>query len=213
VRHAVKLYPEFDFLICHNNLLEVEVKRLKRLGVLLLEQTEAMSIVPHRDVSVCKDFAWKIIPPRIRPESHELWVDNDLIIRDRIPDIDEWLNKSTGIVSRGFSSLYGRFASRIDPSIDCCAGFFGLPPYFDFRARIVDLCGNEPLEEFDEQGLVVYVVSQIPGFMVVDYNYLRMWGHWQTEFGGNFPAGIHFCGANRTDRLISWDYYRFTSLP
>lgn len=213
LRLAPKIYPEFDFVICHNQLSARRRAQLEEFGLPMLEQTEGMTVVGHRDVSTCKDFAWKIIPPRLRIDSHELWVDNDLIIRDRIPAIEFWLTKRTGIVSRGFSSLYGRFADRIGPSVDCCAGFFGLPPHFDFRAKIIELCEGQPLLEFDEQGLVVYVVSTMPDYIVVPYADLRMWGHWQTEFNGDFPAAMHFCGANRTDHLLSWDYYRITSLP
>ena len=210
---APKAYPEFDFVICHNNLPEFRLQQLTRTGVPMLEQTEDMSCVRHRDVDTCQDFAWKIIPPRLRFESHELWVDNDLVIRDRIPAIDDWLQRYTGIVSRGFASLYGRFTDCIHPEIDCCAGFFGLPPFFDFQARIVELCGEEPLEGFDEQGLVVKVVSSIPGYIIVPYVNLRTWGHWQTEFKSDFPEGIHFCGANRTAFLTSWQYYKLISQP
>ena len=213
VRHAPKVYPEFDFVICYNNLMEDRLASLQKYSIPLLAQDESMSVVPHYEVKVCKDFAWKIIPPRLRIEAHELWVDNDLVIRDRIPAIDDWLAINTGIISKGFSSCYGRFADKIDPDVDCCAGFFGLPPHFDFGAWIIEACKGEPLVEFDEQGLVVYTVSKLPDFIVVPYFNLRMWGHWQSEFNSSFPEGIHFCGANRTDQLRSWDYYRATSMP
>ena len=214
VRLAPKVYPEFDFVICCNNVNVDQKAYLESHDFPVVLQTEKHSCVPYRAKGEgCEDFAWKLMPPRLRIEAHELWVDNDIVIRDKIPAIDQWLGCYTGIVSRGFDSLYGRFQEKVDPSVDCCAGFFGLPPYFDFRAHIIEICGDEPLMGFDEQGLVVYVVSNLPGRIIVPYANLRMWGHWQTEFHSDFPEGIHFVGANRNERLLSWEYYKQVSTP
>ena len=211
VRLGPKVYPEFDFIICHNNTTSEQEERLKYLSIPLLRQQEHMSCVPHGETDVCTDFAWKIIPPRLRPESHELWVDNDVVVRDRIPAIDAWLERDVSVISMGFDSLYGRFQDRI--SVDCCAGFFGLPPHFNFEERIISLCEGKPLEGFDEQGLVTYIVSNIPNWILIRYNDFRMWGHWQKEFGAELPSGIHFVGANRNEFLTSWNYYKVVSQP
>ena len=147
-----------------------------------------------------------------------MWVDNDIVIRERIPDIDQWLQSHTGLISKGFNSQYGRFKDIIRPEVDCCAGLFGLPPYFDLEAQVKRLCGKKPLIGFDEQGMVAYIVSNLPDWIQVDYFYFRMWGHWQKDFGQDLPNGIHFVGANRlksarfSHAMEAWRYYRMVTL-
>lgn len=211
IRVTPKVYPEFDFVICYNNLSQKQLRYLQITGLRLFDQSCSESCVPYHPWGEgCEDFHWKLVPPRLRIESHELWLDNDLLIRDRIDAIDQWLRCHTGIISVGFDSLYGRFQDRV--KADCCAGFFGLPPFFDFKARIRECCGDQPLRRYDEQGLVAYIVTNMPGWILVPYNDLRMWGIWQKEFG-DLPSGIHFVRANSVEQMGSWDFYRLTTSP
>jgi hypothetical protein len=123
------------------------------------------------------------------------------------------LTTNTGIISVGFDSAYGRFADVIDPKVECCAGLFGLPPYFDFEMRIKELCQGKPLANYDEQGMVVYTISNIPEWIAINYGDFRMWGPWQKEFNGDYPAGLHFIRANTLDTMKSWRYYKAISTP
>jgi len=214
VRHATKVYPEFDFVVCYNNVTAKQQSYLESLPIGTFPQQEWMTCVEHKKGDGnCKDFTWKIIPPRLRNQSHELWVDNDIVIRDRIPDIDKWLTKNTGLISVGFDSFYGRFKDQIDPEVDCCAGLFGLPPYFSFRERIAEVCHGQPLVDYDEQGMIVYIISNIPEWIAVSYDDFRMWGLWQKEFGSGLPYGLHFVRANDSDYMKSWAYYKTVSMP
>ena len=217
VRQAVKVYPEFDFVICHNNLSLEEVIFLKKWGVPLHSQKFEYPF------QYCEknqtDYSWKLVPPRLRMDAHELWVDNDLVIRDRIPEIDQWLVSQTTMISasKEVISRYGRFTDSIDPWIKCCAGFFGLPPGFDLEARINELC-MEPLVNYDEQGLVTKIVTGTTGWIEVDFENLKMLGSWNPERIGmphRLPPGVHFVGSNRakTKEWKPWLCYKLRTMP
>lgn len=62
----------FDYFLCYNN---IDVNKLN-FGVNLINQHEhlnSLSIQPN-------STAWKLYPPRISLQSHEIFIDNDLII-------------------------------------------------------------------------------------------------------------------------------------
>lgn len=239
VRLATKVYPEFDFVICHNNLTPEKEDVLRKFSVPLLRQDD---LIKRQDSGSKMDFFWKLVPPRIRLDSHELWVDNDLLILDRIPYIDEWLNNSDAAIisesSVGLKNWYGRFENMIDPCIaECCAGLFGLPPGFDFGEEVEKL--SDGLVEYDEQGLVVYVVTNFDRCVFVPNKTLTMLGRWRVffsscnqsyEFGrrrtffssdfpegssSDLPEGIHFVGSNRADNeyWAPWFFYKLSTMP
>lgn len=230
VRLATKVYPEFDFVICHNNLTPEKENVLRKFSIPLLRQDDLVE--PNR--SSKNDFFWKLVPPRIRLDSYELWVDNDLVICDCIPQIDEWLSSNTAIVSSspvGLKKWYGKFEDMIDPSIpECCAGLFGLPPYFNFGKKIAELSGG-CLTGYDEQGLVVYVVVNFDHWISIPNHTVSMFGGWKvffsscsqssklgnpnTKFSDHFPQGIHFVRANRaSDKYWApWFFYKLRTMP
>jgi len=151
IRLLPKVYPEFDFIICYNEVTLEEWMRLKFLGIPLYRQKrseacfsvcwkEGKSVLGTSDV-----FAWKLVPVRLRPDGHELWVDNDIVICGKIPQIDEWLQSDTGLISEGRYPNYGRFADQIPESLKTCAGLFGLPPYFDFAEKIEQHCDGQAM--------------------------------------------------------------------
>jgi len=224
VRLIPKVYPEFDFVICHNNLSVEEEERLKCYGVSLYRQNrseigfpvcweEGRSVLGKSDV-----FVWKLVPPRLRPQSHELWVDNDIIIRDRIPEIDEWLTSDTGLISLGFYPNYGIFEDRIPPDFKSCAGLFGLPPNFDFADKILKYCGDQVLQGYDEQGLVTLIVSEMDGFVGVSIDHMRSLAPertlWDYPLGmRDWPIGMHFHHTNHASRHNPWSIYKLLTLP
>lgn len=218
VRQAKKVYPEFDFLICYNNLFPREELSLQKWGVSLYCQEVVEYAFQHQE-SNRTDYSWKLVPPRFRMNAHELWVDNDLVIRDRLPEIDQWLASQTTIISasKEVISRYGRYTDSIDPWIKCCAGFFGLPPGFDLEAKIAELC-SEPLVNYDEQGMITKIVTASPGWIEVDFENLKMLGSWNPERIGmpfRLPPGVHFVGANRakTKEWAPWLCYRLRTIP
>jgi hypothetical protein len=166
--------------------------------------------IPHKFNKPKKinNHCWKLCPTRLRPDSHELWIDNDVIIRDRIPEIDDWLSKNVPIISTTHSQeMYGRF--RPDVS-NCCAGFFGLPPNFDFQTKLLEGCDGTPLDGFDEQGLVVSIVTKEKDWIPIHTWNLNQTG-WFAKFTMECP-GYHFIRLN-TGTNSAWESYKILSLP
>ncbi len=229
-----KIYPEFDFVICYNsfhqetlqqtkaknrnlhreaNLKRERLNRLRSFGIDLYEQRKAALDIPHnflRPESV-SNHAWKLCPTRLRPEAHELWIDNDVVIVDRIPEIDEWLNKDVPIISTAYGrEHYGRFDSKINTDITCCAGLFGLPPHFGFKEKILQECDGMPLEGFDEQGLVVYLVTTSEGWIHIQPHIFNQVG-WFNKFVFKH-MGYHFIRLN-TGTNSAWENYKMITSP
>lgn len=216
IRNIKKVYPEFDIVICHNKLSFEEISMLTDLGVDLIaqDQLEQTFAFVDDDEGKIRNFCWKLMPPRLRLESHELWVDNDIIIRERIEGIDRWLQGSTSIISRGFCHDYGRFAKSMQFKDSCCAGFFGLPPNFDFQSEINRLCDGKPLKGFDEQGLVSVIVTSIEGFIMLPHRDLVLLSEtWKPRPDFWIPKGLHFARSNRFTNHVSWKLYKTAIMP
>lgn len=219
VRLVKKVYDDFDVVVCHNKLTDGEVCELERLGVAVLRQDDLPKPFAFYDDDEgrVRNFCWKLVPLRLRPGAHELWLDNDIILRDRLAGIDNWLTKNTGLIGTGFNSDYGRFADKLASDLPdketYCAGLFGLPPGFDFAAEVVKHI-DKPLRGFDEQGLVSLVVTSIPDFVVLGQRELALLNErWRPRGLGGHPNGLHFARANRFDDHVYWRAYKIAVTP
>jgi hypothetical protein len=153
-------------------------------------------------------WGWKLSPPRLRPTGHELWVDNDLIIRERMPAIDSWLKSNKFLISKGYRykpEYYGNFAHLV-PQESYCAGMFGLPPNFDFEQEIYKICNQvlkgEPLGYFDEQGLVAAIVTSHPHLVVQDIETVK------SLPSKPLARALHFITTNRYNTHEDWKNFR-----
>jgi hypothetical protein len=193
VKTFPKIYPEFDLIICHNNLSLSEIKTLNNLNVKLYRQIEN----PNLPIA---NSGWKLIPSRISIKSHELWLDNDVLIWKRVPAIDLWLSSNTGIITQGLYGLYGKFKEFVNSPHPVCAGVFGLPPNFNFESKIINLYNNKLRHKrldmpFDEQGLTAAIVTNIPGFIKIPMNQIKICENENDKVGD--VCGVHFVGTNR----------------
>lgn len=93
--------------------------------------------------------AWKLFPPRLRIDSHEIFIDNDLILFAKHPIIDQFLNSRDMIFcTEGYAKRFGVFQNLITKNIKLNSGFFGLPPNFDFKTRIEEVSNIFDLPPF-----------------------------------------------------------------
>ncbi len=171
----------------------LELEKLNNLNVKLHEQKESLNLP-------ISNSGWKLVPSRIRNEAHELWLDNDVLIWKRVPAIDLWLSSNTGIITQGLHGLYGRFKEFVKSPLPVCAGVFGLPPNFNFESKIINLYNyklqSKRLEmPFDEQGLTAAIITNIPGFIKIPMNQIKICENENDK--ANNVCGIHFVGTNR----------------
>lgn len=216
VRHIQKVYPEFDVVVCHNNLDYDQLAYLDKLDVPLFRQDGLPKPFNFKNTNDGKvrDFFWKLVPPRLNMFGQELWVDNDIVIRDRVNSIDTWMYANTALLGSGFNRDYGCFEEEIKFGPAYCAGIFGLPPNFDFQSEINRWCNGREINGFDEQGLVVGIASSVNNFVCVPQNEMPLLSeHWAVRGIRNLHNGMHFARANRFDNHRSWRYYKFSTTP
>lgn len=217
IRIIPKIYPEFDYVICHNNMNDKMMNHLKSFGVDLYEQKHEEIGVPfefnRKTTDNVSNHAWKLCPLRLRPNSHEIWIDNDIILWNRIPEIDEFLNNDKPIVSQTWSrELYGQFDCDVPDSCSICAGFFGLPPNFPFKEKIDNANKFKmPLSGFDEQGMIAYIItSNENGWIGIEPYHLNQLGWWDCV--KEMPLGAHFIRLN-TGTNSGWETYKILYHP
>lgn len=220
LRHSIRtfqrIYPEFDVVVCWNHLTDAQLADLRSLAVPLYQQSvndlnyqlESTDAPPGEKHSM-PGWGWKLCPPRLRPETYELWLDNDILLRDRLPTIDTWLGTARTLISTGHKRAYGTFDLLV-PDVTLCAGMFGLPPYFDLAPRIyrlTEMLGGKPLGYYDEQGIVAVSVLENDPLVVPMSELLTV-----KELKRPLARGLHFIGANRTDRHEAWELYKCYTL-
>lgn len=213
VKRFKKIYPEFDLIICYNNLSNNQIINLKKLNVKLYEQNSCDLNYPLESVNSppgwkhsMPGWGWKLLPPRLRISSHELWIDNDLIIRERLPSIDKWLNTNKSIISEGSKRAYGIFEEDIPSNNTLCAGLFGLPPNYNFANKIESCCiklNGTPLGYYNEQGITVLAVLEnnpliVPLSEVSIVKVLKK----------PYAKAMHFIGVNRSEEHQAWKDYK-----
>jgi hypothetical protein len=192
VSNFIKFYDyQYDYYICHNQIDPARLKWTNAFKINLLNQDEYVNslIIPPLNNHPC----WKLYPPRIKLDSHELFVDNDVLIYKNI-DIEKLFDLSF-FISEGLERSYGFFDPMIDPSFPKInTGFFSIPPSFDFKLHLNYLISHYDLKwknHFDEQGLVAKIFSS-KEFKLIPIQDINV--SFDNPFKGKF--GMHFIGLN-----------------
>ena len=218
---------KFDYYICHNSIDLNKIRKLERYARFIDQKkiTDCLSIKP---VENC--CCWKFYPPRINIKVHEIFIDNDLIIHEEMPAIEEFLKSDDlFMVTEGHQSYYGKFQNKIKKDFMICAGFFGLPPNFNFSKHLnenfnilkewksasymekvlktkiltLDEWDKRNLEWFDEQGLMAFIL-QNKKLKVVPMSEVQL-----GPIKGKY--GTHLCGANlglKCDEKVFKKYFK-----
>lgn len=192
VSKAKSIYgDEFDYIICHNHLSEQQLSVVSGMGVPMYEQKiECCGL----NIDPGKTNSWKLFPPRLRMSSHEIFLDNDVILHDRVPEIEDFLRERRPIALQGGrkSPAYGRFESMVPKNLTICSAIFGYPPGFDAESKLSSMVKERILpEQFDEQGMVAAVFASSEGMLIPEERISNCWsGYVEGKFG------VHFAGVN-----------------
>ena len=201
VRLMKEIYPEFHIIICHNQLKKKQIDFLKTLSVELYEQKhEILSCSPTVE-------NWKLYPPRLSLNDYELVLDNDLVIKERSPSIDQFLSSNKTLVMSAVYRAYGQFAEFVPEKVYINCGIYGMPPGFDFESKIKVLCNKKGTKEwsprFDDQGLVAACLHE--NAITIPMDEIKPLGE-NSEF---YKAkGYHFISANRDNFHTGWKGYK-----
>ncbi len=207
LKHSVhtfkKIYKnEFDYIICHNQLTNQQKEIINTINIPNYEQfhSQEMEFKPH-------DVAWKLYPPRLAQDRHEVWIDNDVVIYDRIKELDKFLTEiNSTFATTGLKRNFGRYDSNVPENLKLNSGFFGLPPNFDLSQKIKEIQKNDHKRfwsnRYDEQGLVAFIITEFPKYYMIPLETISISLH---KF---VPAskGSHFAGINQ-GHAIPWNEY------
>ena len=212
VEKIKQLYPEFDLLICHNQLNEDQINFVKNLNVELFDQSQSINylcISPESGYQV----HWKLYPARMALNKHEIILDNDIVLFKRLREIDEFLESDSTLMCQGINLLHGKFGKYVPTGIRVNSGLFGMPPNFDFykimkeNIKDYDLLSWE--NRFDEQGLVASVLNKhknkifisLINLPIIESNFDLQ------SITTNACCGYHFVGLNYQDVHNGWENY------
>lgn len=188
---------DVEVAICYNCPLINLPTRLSHF--LLIDQTKHLDCGPEP-----KGVAWKLYPPRLSQDRHEIVIDNDIIFKKRIPEIDRFFESDSTLLLEGDSRTYGRFERHVPAGYHINSGVYGMPPGFDFEKFVRFYAGDaweknalyehDQSETFDEQGLVALALLSHKHYLIIPSSTITNCEHRLIE--GN---GFHFIGLNRRE--------------
>lgn len=179
----------FDYVLCINGRDGLD---LDSLSVEVVRQGHLAGVPPPWGV------AWKLYPPRLRPYAHEIFIDHDVVLVDRLPQIEEFLSSNEAFLyTQSFwpDGLYGSFKDQIPEGFGLNSGLFGLPPGFSFDLSSV----KEWVDDLDEQGFVASQMCRQNNLIRVGLEDLWICAD---ERMPKDVKGYHFCRSNRDEAWV-----------
>lgn len=224
-------HDRFDWMVCYNSLTRQNLDFLKSaiagLSVALVAQNWVNCPIdedcrtPRRidgsfewNGNKCGGSLWKVCPARARMESHEIVIDNDLIILRRLPQIDEFLKASDKVLLLEepirFYGRYEKLFSTTGPFLN--SGLMGYPPGYDFGTcikRVWEENGSlQNISQADEQGLLTYTLQRQPAVRIHANQVVEVLARdFSTKISGREDA-LHFTQSNRIGSHRGWVQYK-----
>lgn len=220
----------WDWVICYNGLNKEDLAFLqKAIGnrpVKLIPQTwdtcpvnDNMQSPRRTDGSFewngnrCGGTMWKVCPPRMRMESHEVVIDNDIVLLKKFYQFEEFLASDKALLLEEPIRFYGRYDFLFkNDDVFLNSGLMGFPPGYDYGTEILKTWENHGrytnLSQADEQGLLTYTLSQIPNIRIKKEQMVEVLNRdFSIKLTGK-EEGIHFTQANRIPNHYSWQKYQ-----
>jgi len=193
VQNFKALYPECDVCVCFN---QIGSGSLSKLNVPLVKQEDYIHSLPYPPLDDYQ-VAWKIYPPRLRPDEHEVIVDNDILVFKRIKELDDFLKSDSVLLYQGLNEgRCGQYQDLVPSGIRINSGIFGMPPGFDPEFESIIRPWNN---YYDEQGLVAAALLRHPRYQILPLTKVPIVqvGWSIKDFLRNEQiCGIHFAGVN-----------------
>ena len=183
IRSIIKCYgtEKFDICICHNNISKERLALLERKWenikspIKFYKQKNCelpLNLKFERDIDatvhhhISAGSFWKICPPRMRPNAHEIIIDNDIVFLRPLPEIEKFLSSSVPMTLEDSSVHMGfyEFMRDYDENITLNSGIIGLPPNYNFEKKLCSVWDikrpSRPTNGGDEQGLITTILSK-----------------------------------------------------
>lgn len=199
----IEVYGDYaERYICVNG---VCTSRFCHLDATCIDQTQHVDTLPWEP----HDTFWKFCPPRLRKESHEVIIDNDLVIYGRSPALEDFWTGDHVIATAAHRACYGQFETLLKPGWLVNTGLVGFPPGFDFGSMLHKMARIYPFLKLsnhcDDQGAFIYLTKDLLRIIpleeitvcnpTVDYAPYRLG-----------ISGTHFAALN-SGRDVYWERY------
>lgn len=173
IKKILSLYSnEFDYFVFYNdiNLNEIEKLKIKFKNIEFVRQKwQDCPINLAMPNSIDKETKqklngsfWKICPPRIRKDAHEIILDNDLVFLKKPKIIKEFLSRiDKNLVVQDCLLYMGKYGKYINEKQGYNSGIIGLRPNYDFESELKkewNQSDDSELDYAEEQGLVTYTL-------------------------------------------------------
>ena len=223
-------FDNFDWAICYNGLTKEQIAFVKKFiegkSIHLILQDWSNCPVPDNvqtpqrkdgtfqpNGTLCGGTMWKVCPARLRLNSHEIIMDNDIVLLKKFPQIDQFLNSNKALILEEPVRFYGRYDCLFPQnSSNLNSGFMGLPPDYDFAKKICETWETHgkytQLSQADEQGLLMYTLAQEPSIRIKPDQMIEIL---HRDFGKKITGeeeGLHFTQSNRANNHRAWIYYK-----
>ena len=200
------LYPDVNIVICHNGLNETQRDRIESFGNTLDQKDYEKSLPIKPDAE-----KWKLYPPRLDLDSHELFIDSDIVITEHIEAIDDFFSSDVTLVYEGVNYLCGQYTPTVPHGFKINSGIFGVPPGYDFSKHLINLMEkfSDQWEcRFDDQGLIGGTLPYYENFVIVEQEEVpcldNRFNHLPLRKGFHLKKGYHFIS---TKRSYFWDEF------
>lgn len=184
---------EFDMVVCFNGLKDSQISQIP---IKSIDQNEYKNSLKYQPF----DTTWKLYPPRLSINSHELFIDNDLIVYARSETIEKFLNSSTlSIITSAHKRFYGAYNQFVSPELKVNSGLFGVPPNFDLAKAINRFILVYPQSGWsyhsDDEGVLACV---LPNLCVIPMDEIHVCNP-SVDFSPYSlgSCGTHFAGSNQ----------------
>lgn len=153
---------------------------------------------------------WKLYPPRLDINRHEIFIDNDIILFKKPKAMEDFLNNNDRILLyEGLYKSYGFFQSYFEEKdTQINSGIFGIPPNYNLEEKCKEACEETGFNtwsgKFDEQGLIAYTLTK------EKYELIRLKEVPIIEHNGCLgekQCGYHFVGINYFKKHYGWQEY------
>jgi hypothetical protein len=231
----------FDWMICYNGLNSDQLAFLKDAAadrpIVFESQSWTDCAIPDQygtpvrsdgsfewNGNVCGGTLWKVAPARKRIETHEIVMDNDIIMLRELPMIEEFLSSNKVMILEEpirFYGHYDKFHSPDAPFLN--SGFMGFPPGYDYGAALRAMWESTAefnpeqdkkvplfnISQADEQGLLMLTLNAHPEQLRVGTEYVHevLGKDYVKKITGSEYA-IHFTQANRLPGHHTWLKYK-----
>ena len=198
----------FNMVVCYNEIPNNYISMLSNVpNIILFDQRAEYKQHKQKYFWTPKLCGWKLCPPRMSFDTHEIFCDNDIVFTKRLPTIDKFLESKNMVFNcRGKGKAFGNFKKFIPRKITANNGFFGVYPGFYLNRKIKIMQRRSKLKSWtnflDEQGMMTAIMVRQKNFVQIELNEMSVC---HTDL--KIANGIHFVGLNAM-RTRAWEQYR-----